>query len=294
MNSASSSKTAPLIRLDDVHVIYGDVCALDLPAWSVGPGERVFLLGRSGSGKTTLMRVLKGRVRPTTGRAELFGSNVIATSSGGRRRLQRRIAMVDQEFHLVPRMRVVENILTGCLGRVGTFRSLLGWYPAAEWAQAERILGEVGLDGLGNRRIETLSGGQRQRAAIARALMQESEIILADEPVSNLDPELAEDALELLVDCVSRRNVTLIVSLHQPALAKKFATRLVGLADGQIIFDGPPEDLTDAAADRVYRNTLPEDMMKPETIMTEVSESDTAPKPKTQPAEAPNLRVLER
>lgn len=291
MNSASSSNTAEavLIRLDDVHVIYGDVCALDVPAWTVRPGERVFLLGRSGSGKTTLMRVLKNRVQPTTGRAECFGRNVATATNGARRNLQRRVAMVDQEFHLVPRMRVVENVLTGCLGRVGTLRSLLGWYPAAEWAKAEKILREVGLEGLGNRRIETLSGGQRQRAAIARALMQESEIILADEPVSNLDPELAEDALELLVDCVARRNVTLIVSLHQPALAKKFATRLVGLADGQVIFDGPPEELTDAAADRVYRSTLPADMMKPEGI-----EHDSSTKTVADAPDAPHLRVLER
>ena len=290
MNSASSSNSAAaLVRLDDVHVIYGDVCALDVPVWTVGAGERVFLLGRSGSGKTTLMRVLKGRVRPTTGRADLFGGNAVAASRRERRSLQRRIAMVDQEFHLVPRMRVVENVLTGALGRVGTLRSLLGWYPAAEWAKAEKILREVGLDGLGNRRIETLSGGQRQRAAIARALMQESEIILADEPVSNLDPELAEDALELLVDCVARRNVTLIVSLHQPALAKKFATRLVGLANGCVIFDGPPEELTDAAADRVYRNTLPEDMMKPGGIPDDGSTAAVADSP-----DAPHLRVLER
>jgi phosphonate transport system ATP-binding protein len=195
----------PVIRLRDVHLLHGAVCALDVERLEVHAGERVFVLGHSGSGKTTLSRIIKARIRPSTGTVEVFGQDPQQLEAEGLRRLQRRVAMIDQEFFLVPRLRVVENVLHGSLGRVAVWRSLLGWYPSAEWRKAEAILTEVGLEELGDRRVETLSGGQRQRAAIARALMQEAEIILADEPISALDPELAEDALELLVDCAARR-----------------------------------------------------------------------------------------
>ncbi len=284
-----------IIRIDGLHVIYGDVCVLDVPSLEFRSGERVFLLGRSGSGKTTLMRVAKGRLKPATGTCRVAGGDPRSASRAERRQIQRRIAMIDQEFYLVPRMRVIDNVLSGCLGRVGRFRSLLGWYPVAEWEKAEQILAEVGLKGLGNRRVETLSGGQRQRAAIARALMQEAEVILADEPISNLDPELAEDALELLVECVERRGVTLVVSLHQPSLAKRFATRLIGLADGAIIYDGPPEKLTDEIAHRVYRETLEDDTVRPkDTARPKGEEHDDAAPGMAKPASPPNLRVLDR
>ena len=242
---------APVIRLEAIHVLYGRTLALDLEALEIGAGERVFIFGHSGSGKTTLARLIKGRLKPSTGQVRVLGAD--PAESKALRSIQRRVAMIDQEFHLVPRLTVVGNVLNGCLGRVTPWKSLLGWYPAAEWEKAEMILEEVGLENLGHRRIETLSGGQRQRAAIARALMQEADVILADEPVSALDPELAEDALELLVECVARRGVTLLVNLHQPELARRFASRLVGLANGGLVYDGPPEGLTDDDAEFVYR-----------------------------------------
>jgi len=130
----------------------------------------------------------------------------------------------------------------------------LGWYPEKEWEKAEAILWEVELDGLGNRRVETLSGGQRQRAAIGRALMQEAEIILADEPISNLDPGLGEEALRLLVKCLERRRVTLICNLHQPALARQFASRFIGLYEGKVVYDGSPEGLEEYGTEFVYRS----------------------------------------
>ena len=166
---------------------------------------------------------------------------------------------------------------------------MFGWYSGKEWRQAETILQEVGLEGLGNRRVETLSGGQRQRAALARTLMQDADIVLADEPVSNLDPELAEDALELLVRCVERRGTTLIVSLHQPALAKQFATRLVGLRQGKVVYDGPPSDLTREASDLVYQSTLPEGGLNP--MESKHDRASTTLEKKTSP---PDLRVLDR
>ena len=278
---------ASIIQLEDIHVIYDGTCVLDLPRLTIVEGERVFLLGRSGSGKTTLMRVIKGRIRPDTGTCRAAGGNPRSASRPERRQVQRRVAMIDQEFYLVPRMRVIDNVLTGALGRVGRFRSLFCWYSQTEWDEAERILNEVDLQGLGNRRVETLSGGQRQRAAIARALMQDADVILADEPISNLDPELAEDALELLVECVERRGVTLVVSLHQPSLAKRFATRLIGLADGEVIYDGPPAGLTDEVSNRVYRETLVDD-----TLRTKESKNGGPPSGMAKPAGPPNLRVF--
>ncbi len=250
---ADDSGVRPVIHLEGIHVLFGRTLALDFEALEIGAGERVFILGHSGSGKTTLSRLIKGRLKPSTGSVRVLGVDPAAPESKARRSIQRRIAMIDQEFHLVPRLTVVGNVLHGCLGRVAPWKSLVGWYPAEEWKKAEAVLEEVGLEGLEHRRIETLSGGQRQRAAIARALMQEADVILADEPVSALDPELAEDALELLVECVVRRDVTLLVNLHQPELARRFASRLVGFANGQLVYDGPPEGFTEEDAELVYR-----------------------------------------
>ena len=248
MNNGNS----PVLELAGVHVLYGQKCALDIERLEVRAAERVFILGRSGAGKTTLLRILKGRLSPSTGYIKVLGRDLASQQGAERRAVQRRIAMVDQEFFLVPRSSVIVNVLNGCLGRVSAWKSIIGWYPEDEWEKAQNILREVELDNLWERRVETLSGGQRQRTAIARALMQEADIILADEPVSNLDPELTEDALQLLVDCAQRRAVTLLVSLHQPLLAQKFATRLIGLADGKLVYDGPPAGLTKELANIIY------------------------------------------
>ncbi|MEK7793422.1 MAG: ATP-binding cassette domain-containing protein [Candidatus Hydrogenedentota bacterium] len=251
-SSNNGTSPAAVVRLDGVRVEYGAACALVAPALVIAPGEKVFVLGKSGSGKTTLAKVIKGRLRPSSGNAFVLGKDPMSLDLRTRRAVQRRVAMIDQEFYLVPRMSVVANVLSGALGRVGQWRSLLGWYPTEEWQKADAILKEVELDGFGGRRVETLSGGQRQRTAIARALMQEADVILADEPVSNLDPELAEDALELLVQCTQRRGVTLIVNLHQPRLASRYATRVLGLSRGSIVFDGPPSALTATGEEFIY------------------------------------------
>lgn len=243
----------PIIALNAATVQYGTKRVLSIDDMAVFPGERVFILGRSGSGKTTLSRLLKGRIAPSSGTVSLFGET--AEHGGDPRQYHRHVAMVDQEFNLIPRMSVVRNVLSGALGRVPNWKTLFGLYPTEEWQKAEAILSEVELSDLGSRRVDTLSGGQKQRTAIARALMQEANIILADEPISNLDPELAEDALELIVSCVDRRNETLIVNLHQPRLARKFATRVIGLHEGRIVFDGPPEALSAEDEEFIYTGT---------------------------------------
>lgn len=281
---------ASLIQLEEVHVLFGKILALDLEELRIRGGEKVFVLGHSGSGKTTLSRLIKGRLKPSTGKVRILGEDPAVRERQRRRRIQRQVAMIDQEFLLVPRMSVVANVLTGCLGRTGTLRSLFGWYPAREWNKAEAILEEVGLQGLGHRRVETLSGGQRQRAAIARALMQEAEIIVADEPTSSLDPELAEDVLELLVECVDRRGVTLLVNFHQPELARRFASRFLGLADGRVVFDGPPEDFTEAHGEKVYRSARAVDS----TNQRREGRGDDSAPPVDPTAAGPDLRLVRR
>ncbi len=255
---SSSSDGRPAISLRGVHVLYGRIMALDIERLTIASGERVFVLGCSGSGKTTLSRMIKARVRPSAGKLSVLGIDPCALGRASRSAYERCIAMIDQEFHLVPRLSVMDNLMTGALGRVPVAASLLGWYPLAELERAEAILAEVDLEGLEGRRVDTLSGGQRQRVAIARALMQNAEIIVADEPVSNLDPELAEDALELLVDCVARRGVTLLVNLHQPDLARRFASRIVGLSAGRVVYDGPPEAFGDKQTEFLYRAEAPD------------------------------------
>ena len=242
-----------VIELKSVRVCYGETCVLDVDELKIAAGERVFVLGRSGAGKTTLSQLIKGRLKPSGGYARVLGQYPFTSMPAARKESQCRTAMIDQEFFFIPRLSVINNVLVGCLGRVSPAKSLLGWYPSSEWEKAETILSEVGLNGLGNRRIETLSGGQRQRAAIARALMQNAEIIIADEPISNLDPEFAIDVLKLLVDCTQRRDKTLLVNLHQPSLARKFATRFIGLSEGKVVYDGPPINLTSDDEEFIYR-----------------------------------------
>jgi len=242
-----------IVDLNNVRVRYGKVSVLNIEELHIARSERIFVLGRSGSGKTTLSKLIKGRIEASEGKVNVLGLDPFESQYSQRRKSQQRIAMIDQEFFLIPRLSVVNNVLLGCLGRVSPWKTYFGWYPASEWEKAESILNEVGLRGIGHRRVETLSGGQRQRAAIARALMQDADIILADEPVSNLDPEFAVDVLRLLVDCAERRDVTLLVNIHQPSLARKFATRFIGLADGKVIYDGPPIDLTADDEEFIYR-----------------------------------------
>lgn len=254
MDLSSQNNPKPVIEIRGVRVVYGAAQALAIENLRIHSGERVFVLGRSGSGKTTLSRIIKGRLKPTSGHVSVLGRDPFTSDSESRRAFQRMVAMIDQEFFLVPRLSVMGNILAGSLGRVSPWKSLAGWYPESELDKAESILDEVDMKGLGQRRVETLSGGQRQRTAIARALMQEAPVILADEPVSNLDPELAEDALELLIECTSRRGETLIVNLHQPSLARKFATRIIGLSTrGEIRFEGRAEDFTERDAAFLYQ-----------------------------------------
>jgi phosphonate transport system ATP-binding protein len=231
-------KASNAVSMRDIKVRYtqnGPV-VLDIERLDVHKGERVSIIGPSGAGKTTLLRLINGYVNPGSGHIGIFEYN---NDMGSIRQgnLRRRIGFIFQHFNLIDRATVFENVLWGRLGIVSPFLSIFGWFPEKDKKAAMRAIKEVNLEEQSGQRTDTLSGGQLQRVAIARVLAQEAEIILADEPVSNLDPSLADDILGLLGEVSSRHGVTLIMNLHQPALAQHYADRIIGLRQGRIVYD---------------------------------------------------------
>ena len=253
-SSARPDETAPAVALRDVRVevpAAGRV-VLDIPALHIGIGESVALIGPSGAGKTTLLRAINGYVRLGAGSVRVFG---VETAARDARRARRRVGYVFQDFALVERASVLDNVLMGRLGRSHPWLSLAGWFSDEDRRIAEAAIEEVGLSDHIAQRADSLSGGQQQRVAIARALVQEPELILADEPVSNLDPALTIDILELLCACVRRRAATLVVSLHQPRLAANYAARVIALNAGRLVFDGAPAQLSGRRLQQIFQPT---------------------------------------
>ncbi len=213
------------------------------------------LVGPSGAGKTTLLRLLNGTVRPTAGSVAADGQDLSTRSPAGLRELRARIGFVPQDLALVDELRVIQNVVTGGAGRrslIGSVRDLLTPSPATK-RRAHELLEQVGIPEKLFERTSSLSGGQRQRVALARALYQEPDAILADEPVSSVDPARAASMLELLLELHSRSGRTLLVSLHDRELAMAHFPRLIGLRDGRIRFDLPRDRVTADALDDLYR-----------------------------------------
>ena len=230
--------------------------SLDDLSLGVHPGERLALIGRSGAGKTTLFRLLNGMLRPTSGTLHFDGRNVGAMSGRELRAMRRRIGMVYQQHHLVPSLSALDNTLCGRLGYWSVWRTLrAALKPSrAETEWALHTLEAVGLADKRAARADELSGGQQQRLAIARALMQDPEVILADEPVASLDPGLAESIATLLVKVADERRPqrTLIVTLHTVELALRHFPRVVGVNAGRIAFDVPAAEVSRDALDILY------------------------------------------
>lgn len=248
-----------VLALHDVAVSYGrERRVLEIDRLAVARGERVALIGPSGSGKTTLLRLANGYVRPERGAVDLFGERLESHGSGRQRSLRRRVGFVFQGFNLVERATVFENVLSGRLGKMGTLASLVGRFGSHHRRATMEAIEEVGLREQTWQRADTLSGGQQQRVGVARVVAQEAELILADEPVSNLDPRLAEDVLELLQEVAEHHRATLVCSLHQPDLARRFAERIVGLRAGRVVWDGAAEALDEGAIVTIYGQEDPE------------------------------------
>jgi phosphonate transport system ATP-binding protein len=227
-----------------------DTVALAGVDLNIAAGEFVMVIGQSGAGKTTLLRCLNRLVEPTAGEVLLNGSRVTGASPEALRAVRRQIGMIFQQFNLVRRASVLENVLAGRLGYVPELLSLLGRFPRQDRDLALACLRLVGLEELADRRADTLSGGEQQRVAIARALAQEPKVILADEPTASLDPKLTESIMGILQRINLERRLTLVVSQHMLETALTYGTRIVGLRQGRVICDGPPGATTpDIVAD---------------------------------------------
>ena len=245
------------IRIDDLSYTHpgAEFRALEHVSLTAPAGESIALLGPSGAGKTTLMTLLDGRLRGWRGRASVLGAPLDPDHSPPRAR-RPDTGFVFQEFALVERSSVLRNVLNGRLGRMSSVRAVL-WRPTSrDFELARSALADCGIADLAERRVDSLSGGQRQRVAIARCLAQEPRRILADEPVSSLDPARSTEILTLLTGAARARGATVIFSSHQPDLARRFADRIVGMRDGRIAFDVAVDDLSETETAELYREAV--------------------------------------
>ena len=210
------------------------------------------IIGPSGTGKSTLIRCINRLVEPTSGEIVFEGRDVVKLSGADLRAARSRIGMVFQEYNLVERLTVMENLLTGCLGKTSAFKAFLRRFKPEDIGRAWEMLEIVGLQTFANARADSLSGGQRQRVGISRAVMQQPALLLADEPTSSLDPKTSVEIMELLVRVAGSRNIPVIINMHDVELAKRFARRIVGMSGGLVVYDGAPEGLTDATLKDIY------------------------------------------
>ncbi|MCD5408962.1 phosphonate ABC transporter ATP-binding protein [Candidatus Bipolaricaulota bacterium] len=230
----------------------GRVLALDDVSFEVGKGEFLVLIGLSGSGKSTLLRCINRLVEPTSGKVSLDGVELTALPPRKMRLVRRRIGMIFQQFNLVKRATVLQNVLAGRLGYTPTWRSLIGRFPKGDLERARQALERVGLLDKMYVRADQLSGGQQQRVGIARALMQEPELLLADEPVSALDPATSHSVMKYVEEINREDGVTVIASLHFLSLARRYGQRVIALKAGRIVFNGPPEEIDDRRFKEIY------------------------------------------
>jgi phosphonate transport system ATP-binding protein len=229
----------------------GDKALTDV-SFNVPKGQVVGLIGPSGAGKSTLIRCVNRLVEPTSGSVRLNDLDITQLRTGELRRARRRIGMIFQEYALVERLTVMENVLSGRLGYVPFWRSFTRRFPPADIAKAFRLLDRVGLSAHADKRADALSGGQRQRVGIARALAQDPELLLVDEPTASLDPKTSRQIMRLIVEICRENGLPAIINIHDVVLAQQFADRIIGLQGGRVVFDGPPAGLTEAVLTRIY------------------------------------------
>jgi phosphonate transport system ATP-binding protein len=220
---------------------------LDVPR-----GQVMALIGPSGAGKSTLIRCVNRLVEPTSGRVFLGGEELTRLGKGALRRARRRMGMIFQEYALVERLTVMENTLSGRLGYVGFWRSFFRRFPQSDIDEAFRLLERVGLDEMVDKRADELSGGQRQRVGICRALIQNPQLLLVDEPTASLDPKTSRQIMRLICELCEERELAAIINIHDVMLAQMFAQRIVGLRLGEVVYDGPADGLTSEILTEIY------------------------------------------
>lgn len=242
-----------MLTVEALNKIYktGDKALSDV-TFTVPKGQVVGLIGPSGAGKSTLIRCINRLVEPTSGVVKLNDQNITGLSNTALRRVRRRIGMIFQEYALVERLTVMENVLSGRLGYVPFWRSFARRFPGEDIAKAFRLLDRVGLSAHADKRADALSGGQRQRVGIARALEQDPELLLIDEPTASLDPKTSRQIMRLLVEICNESGLPAIINIHDVVLAQQFTDRIIGLQAGKIVFDGKPSELTEQVLTQIY------------------------------------------
>ncbi|ETW97634.1 MAG: phosphonate ABC transporter ATP-binding protein, partial [Candidatus Entotheonella gemina] len=242
-----------MLRLDNLAKQYptGDR-ALKGVTLEVPKGQVMALIGPSGAGKSTLIRCINRLVEPSGGTIVLHDVELTALGAGALRKARRRMGMIFQEYALVERLSVMENVLSGRLGYVGFWRSYFRKFPPSDIDVAFHLLDRVELSDMVDKRADALSGGQRQRVGIARALIQDPELLLVDEPTASLDPKTSRQIMRLICELCAERQLTAIINIHDVLLARLFAQRIVGLQQGAIVYDGPPDGLTPPVLTRIY------------------------------------------
>jgi len=244
-----------MIEVSNLSKSYGDIQAVDDVSFTIPDGEFVVVLGESGAGKSTLLRCLNGLTEPTSGSISINDESVMGPRDD--------VAMVFQQHYLIEEMSAYNNALTGSLGRTGLFESLAGRYETDDKYEALRALRTVGLLDEAGQAVGQMSGGQQQRVGIARALVQQPNLLLADEPVASLDPASAERVMGYIRQAADERGLSTLASLHQVNIAREFGERFIGMKDGEIIFDGYRDDLTVDVIDEIY-GTIETDAIRSE------------------------------
>lgn len=242
-----------MLELKNLTKVYktGDKALSDVTL-TIPSGQVVALIGPSGAGKSTLIRCINRLVTPTSGKALLDDVNITDLSPGALRKQRRHMGMIFQEYALVERLSVMENVLSGRLGYVGFWRSFLRKFPQSDVDEAYRLLDRVGLLEMADKRADELSGGQRQRVGICRALIQNPTLLLVDEPTASLDPKTSRQIMRLICELCAEHGLAAIINIHDVALARMFTERVIGLENGRVVFDGKPDDLTPDVLTQIY------------------------------------------
>ncbi|MEN8699847.1 phosphonate ABC transporter ATP-binding protein [Bacillus infantis] len=243
-----------MIKLENVTVRYpkADSPALHNINLELNQGEFICVLGKSGAGKSTLIRCMNGLQKPSAGEVYFQGKPVSGKSAEEERLVRREMGMIFQHYNLIPRLTVMQNVLTGMFGYRNTFKNLIGAFSRKEIGLARSVMEDVGLSEFAGRKVEQLSGGQKQRVGIARALLQSPKVFLGDEPVASLDPGTSERIFSLLQSLHRDHGLLTIINVHDVSLAKRYATRILALKDGSLIFDGKPDEFTDELYKQTY------------------------------------------
>ena len=242
-----------MLRIENLEKRYqtGDL-ALKSVNLEVPRGQVMALIGPSGAGKSTLIRCVNRLVEPTAGKVFLGDLELAHLGSSALRRARTRMGMIFQEYALVERLSVMENVLSGRLGYVGFWRSYLRKFPQSDIDEAFNLLQRVGLDHMADKRADELSGGQRQRVGICRALIQNPDLLLVDEPTASLDPKTSRQIMRLICELCEERQLAAIINIHDVLLAQMFTRRIVGLQLGAIVYDGPPDQLSPEVLTQIY------------------------------------------